>query len=280
MSFRDVIRDDEEFEQLTLEIEDLLNKINQSTNKIKKATTSILSTNKDTSEFRNQLNELIKITSKQVIELNLSKKIKVLESLKNLNFSFKINKLNKNIEIILNEYQSAVTNCLKKQKQFIQNVKKNNNYKEPKLIYQEEANEEDSLLLPLTNHTSSKNNNKQQLLNMEYNSQLENEIEFNTRIITEREEDIKEIESNIRDLNQIFKELHYLTIEQGHSLDLIEENIDVTVDRVVEGKENIVKAEKHSRWGRNLLCILLLIILAIVAVIAIILVVLKVVKII
>ncbi|KAF0980331.1 hypothetical protein FDP41_013545 [Naegleria fowleri] len=257
------------FENTCLEIEKLLSEINSASSSIQKSTENILGTLKDTHEFRESLSLIIKKSSHQVE--TLSHHLVTLEKFKKEKQHLqkvKIDKLNSQAEQILNNYKKQTTLCLKKQKETLAQFKKNQSILQQqhytrKSSSSEESDrtERDSLLMKPSLE----------------DERLMNEIEFNSKILHEREKDILEVESSIREINSIFKELHYLTIKQGEDLDLIGDRVEETAQHVSRGKENLVVAEKRSKIGRNLLCILLLVILAIAATVAVVLVILKVV---
>jgi t-SNARE complex subunit (syntaxin) len=104
---------------------------------------------------------------------------------------------------------------------------------------------------------------------------LRNEIEHNESIIREREEDFQNIESQIVDINTIFRELHYMVNEQGEHLDLIETQIEDAHLKVQVGNQNLTTANNLDKKGRNVMCLILIIVLGIAAAITILLVVLK-----
>ncbi|KAG2391886.1 hypothetical protein C9374_013371 [Naegleria lovaniensis] len=264
------------FDNTCLEIEKLLSEINNATSSIQKSTENILGTLKDTHEFRESLSLIIKKSSHQVetlshhiLTLDQFKKEKQLQHLQKV----KIDKLNSQTEQILNNYKKQTTLCLKKQKETLAQFKKN------QYILQQQQHHHYTNTRQSSSSEESDRTERDSLLmksSLE-DERLNNEIEFNSKILHEREKDILEVESSIREINSIFKELHYLTIKQGEDLDLIGDRVEETAQYVNKGKENLVVAEKRSKVGRNLLCILLLVILAIAATVAIVLVILKVV---
>jgi len=107
---------------------------------------------------------------------------------------------------------------------------------------------------------------KQQLL------QLENEREFNDALIHDREMGIKQIESAVVEVNEIFTDLANLVHEQGFMIDNIESNIESTAVQTSAGVKELQQASKHQRSARSKLCILAIIISIIAAVVTLILV--------
>jgi len=110
------------------------------------------------------------------------------------------------------------------------------------------------------------NNRKQQLM------QLENDREFNDAIIREREMGIKQIETAVVEVNEIFTDLANLVHEQGFMIDNIESNIETTAVQTQEAVVELQKASKHQRSARSKMCILAIIITVIAAALTLILV--------
>ncbi|KAL0446448.1 syntaxin-22 [Sesamum indicum] len=88
---------------------------------------------------------------------------------------------------------------------------------------------------------------------------LDNEIAFNEAIIEEREQGIKEIQQQIGEVNEIFKDLAVLVHEQGTMIDDIGSNIEGAHAATSQGKSQLVKAAKTQRSNSSLTCLLLVI---------------------
>jgi len=95
---------------------------------------------------------------------------------------------------------------------------------------------------------------------------IQNQSQFNNNLILDREKDIKEIEKNVVEVNEIFRDLSALVADQGVMIDSIESNIEEASVSTSRGAEEIVKASKYQKSSRNKLCCLLLLIVIIVAV--------------
>ncbi|PSS04551.1 Syntaxin-22 like [Actinidia chinensis var. chinensis] len=88
---------------------------------------------------------------------------------------------------------------------------------------------------------------------------LENEIVFNEAIIEEREQGIKEIQQQIGEVNDIFKDLAVLVHEQGVMIDDISSNIENSHAATTQATSQLAKASKIQRSNSSLTCLLLLI---------------------
>ncbi|GMJ16059.1 ARABIDOPSIS THALIANA SYNTAXIN OF PLANTS 22, SYNTAXIN OF PLANTS 22, SHOOT GRAVITROPISM 3 [Hibiscus trionum] len=88
---------------------------------------------------------------------------------------------------------------------------------------------------------------------------LDNEIAFNEAIIDEREQGIQEIQQQIGEVNEIFKDLAVLVHEQGTMIDDIGTHIENSQAATVQAKSQLVKAAKTQRSNSSLACLLLVI---------------------
>ncbi|XP_061184010.1 syntaxin-7-like [Saccostrea echinata] len=97
-------------------------------------------------------------------------------------------------------------------------------------------------------------------------------IEDDLALIRDREERIRQLESDILDVNEIFKDLATLVNEQGETIDSIEANVDKAYTNVESGTSQLSKAAEYQRKSRKKMCILLVILVIIAAVVTIIIV--------
>jgi len=94
--------------------------------------------------------------------------------------------------------------------------------------------------------------------------QLEQQVDI--QMIQEREQALRQLESDILDVNQIFKDLALMVHEQGEMIDSIEANVDSAVVHVDQGSSNVQRAAQYQSKVRRkrLFCLIFLIILIIV----------------
>ncbi|MFS8030383.1 putative target SNARE coiled-coil domain, syntaxin domain, syntaxin/epimorphin [Helianthus anomalus] len=76
---------------------------------------------------------------------------------------------------------------------------------------------------------------------------LDNEIAFNEAIIEERDQGIQEIQNQIGEVNEIFKDLAVLVHEQGTMIDDIGSNIENSHAATSQAKSHLAKASKTQR---------------------------------
>lgn len=88
---------------------------------------------------------------------------------------------------------------------------------------------------------------------------VENELVFNEAIIEEREQGIQEIQQQIGEVNEIFKDLAVLVHDQGAVIDDISSNIERSHAATKQGTTQLVKASKSQKSSSSLVCLLLVI---------------------
>ena len=81
-------------------------------------------------------------------------------------------------------------------------------------------------------------------------------------ILKHRDIEIEKISKKMNNLQELFKDLNIIVIEQGTILDRIDYNIDITFDNVKKGKKHIVKTNESNKGScfRNAILFLILIV--------------------
>lgn len=89
--------------------------------------------------------------------------------------------------------------------------------------------------------------------------------------VQERENTIRQLESDIVDVNMIFKDLATMVHEQGEMVDSIEVNVETAETDVVQGNTQLRQAREHQASARKkkFYCMLLLIVLIVVLIVVI-----------
>ena len=79
-------------------------------------------------------------------------------------------------------------------------------------------------------------------------------------LLQKRDNELSEIIREITNLQEMFKDLHVIVIEQGSILDRIDYNIDVSYNNVSKGKKKIISADEHHKSScyRNVILFLLI----------------------
>lgn len=90
------------------------------------------------------------------------------------------------------------------------------------------------------------------------------DLAFQETLIQERESEIREIETGIHELNEIFRDLGTLVIEQGAMLENIESNVTSVARDVRGANEELGQASEYQRKaGRRALCLMLVLIIVV-----------------
>ena len=98
---------------------------------------------------------------------------------------------------------------------------------------------------------------------------IDGELEYNNLLIEEREQDIKVIQHQIGEVNEIFQDLAVLVTEQGEMVDDIEANIVTTYGTTSNARKELETAAKHQKSTRTKLCIITVIVVVVVVVLLI-----------
>jgi DNA-binding FrmR family transcriptional regulator/tetrahydromethanopterin S-methyltransferase subunit B len=90
------------------------------------------------------------------------------------------------------------------------------------------------------------------------------EMDLNESLINEREAAVDDIMSSMSEVNEAFRDLAQIVEEQGHSIDIMENNVTDAVDSTEKGIDNLNQAasyqKKYGRWIIVLVIILVLVI--------------------
>lgn len=82
-------------------------------------------------------------------------------------------------------------------------------------------------------------------------TQMQVQEEAELRALQEQEQSIRQLESDIQDVNQIFKELGALVHEQGEIVDSIEANVERATDYVGTGAQQLREASSYKNKIRR-----------------------------
>ncbi|KAK3815640.1 MAG: t-SNARE [Linnemannia elongata] len=211
-----------------------------------------LGTNKDTEDVRNKLHDVTEQTRLQVKET--SQEIKDLARLDNTHSKkLEHNKLSKDFQKVLVEFQKVQRVSAEKQREFVDRARLStvrNDYRTT--LYINSDSDEDA----------SESGDRPLIDDSQRRMQLlvvDNELEYNESMIVQREEEIREIESGITELNEIFRDLGTMVHEQGSMLDSIENNVTSISMSTHAAAEELTTAAIHQRNARKKSCYLLLI---------------------
>lgn len=241
------------FEEISEHIGTNVIKINNAANELTKAM-RILGTDRDSVGLRDRIHERAQSTNKIIADT--TKSVKRLVRTKNISQSQKFQ-----LERLRNDFEESVKRFTELQKKAAEKVRTSKSVRPPSQV---------SAIIDFTDDDEEalieKERREEQLLRQQ------EVIEEDTALILEREERIQQLEGDILDVNEIFRELGVMVSEQGDQIDSIEANIETACARVEGGYEQLKKAETYQKRSRKKMCLLLLFLIIIVAVIVIIIV--------
>ncbi|RZC42418.1 syntaxin-7 [Asbolus verrucosus] len=197
-----------------------------------------IGTHQDSPELRKQLHsiqhytqQLVKDTNGYIKDLNaISPSLSQSEQRQR---KMQRERLQDEFAATLNMFQAAQRSTAQKEKEQV-NKAKAQAYGEPFLS----GYKKDEQLIELQDSNAS----KQQV-------QLQEESEL--RALQEQEQSIRQLESDINDVNQIFKELGALVHEQGEVIDSIEASVERTDDYVQQGAQQLREATTYKNKIRR-----------------------------
>ena len=108
-----------------------------------------------------------------------------------------------------------------------------------------------------------------QLLQQQELSQLaaQGEVDFQEALIIEREEEIRNIEQGVGDLNVLFRQVAQIVSEQGEQLGTIQDNVENVRDDTRQADIENRQAARYQKAARNKSCCLLLILAVILTIV-------------
>lgn len=95
----------------------------------------------------------------------------------------------------------------------------------------------------------------------------QDEVDFQEALITEREEEIRQIEEGVGDLNVLFQQVAQIVSEQGETLQTIEDNAVNVRDDVRAADYELRSAARYQKNARSKACCLLLILAVILTIV-------------
>ncbi|GJJ72809.1 hypothetical protein EMPS_05167 [Entomortierella parvispora] len=218
-------------------------KINSNVSSIQRLV-ALLGTHKDTEELRTKLHDITEETRLQVKDT--SQDVKDLARFDNTTGKkIEYQKLSKDFQRVLVEFQKVQRVSAETQRNFVDQARKSN--------VRNDYEDEDASASgeqPLVQDSQR----RMQLM------VVDNELEYNESMIVQREEEIREIEHGITELNEIFRDLGTMVNEQGSMLDSIENNVTSISMSTNAASEELTTAAIHQRNARKKSCYLLLIV--------------------
>lgn len=95
----------------------------------------------------------------------------------------------------------------------------------------------------------------------------QDEVDFQDALIIEREEEIRNIEQGVGDLNVLFQQVAQIVSEQGEVLDTIANNVENVRDDTRGADRELRSAARYQKNARSKACCLLLILTVILTIV-------------
>lgn len=257
---------EKDFQKLAQTMGTSIQKIQQNVSSMQKMVNQ-LGTPQDSQELRNQLHQiqhytqqLSKDTSANLKELTglflpaysseqvLEPLLKKRDSQDDRQWKMQKERLTEEFTAALNQFQETQRIAARKEKEQMQRVRANSGlgdlfgggrYNEQLIELQDNSGQQDSQVMD----------------------------EMNLQLLEEQEQAIQQLESDISDVNQIFKDLGAMVHDQSEVIDSIEASVEKTVVSVGEGASQLRQASTYQTKLRKKKCILAICLTVILAVI-------------
>ncbi|RVD81256.1 uncharacterized protein DFL_009127 [Arthrobotrys flagrans] len=242
--------DDPEFQRLT---QSLSSRLFNLTSNITKANhiLSLLGTKKDSQETRDRLQKLLSETRDGFKQIGEGvKKVQLWENVSPQQ-RFIQEKLSREFTAALPDFQAVQKLSLEKQRQYVIQARTaldTITHHDENISHPPSPGGEPGETMPLV---------LQQTAQLQLASQ--SDVDFQESMIQEREEEIRDIEEGITQLNEIFRDLGTMVNEQGHMAERIWTNIDNTRMDTRAASRELTTAARSQKAARNRACCLLLI---------------------
>ncbi|CEG73837.1 hypothetical protein RMATCC62417_09139 [Rhizopus microsporus] len=223
----------------------------------------LLGSPRDTSEIRSSLHDvteatrdLIKSTTQDLKSLSTYNQhtVNILDNKQIRQRKLEQQKLSKDFQKVATAFQKAQRISANKQRECI-NQSKDITVKQLDTLYSNEEQQQQ----------------QQQQQQIQSNA-LDNEIEYNELLISEREAEIQNIEDGIVELNEIFRNMDLIVNEQESGIQSIYGNILSVAQNTKQAADELIVADRYHRNARRSMCWFMLIITIVGILIALILV--------
>jgi len=234
-----------EEEQVTENIKQLLNNFN-----VIKSMTQLIGKKQDTKRFREKLNDKIIASGKLIREIQSGiKRLDTGATRKDTKQNVK--KLSKDFEERLN---TPFQQLIRQSKEMMEEI--------PLLTSAYDERDE-----------SSSYDERDRLLEKQHEEEqflaLQDETDFQDSLIHEREREIKGIQSQVIEVNEIFRDIARIVEDQGELVENIQTHISTVVTNVKTASEEVDEAKESQQSSRKKLCFIALGVVIIVAVVVV-----------
>ncbi|KAK3344171.1 t-SNARE [Lasiosphaeria hispida] len=233
--------DDPEFQRLSQDLMNKLFKLNGNNQRLS-GEVSHLGTRRDTPRARERVHELIEESRETFKEVGEGvKKVQTWEDVTPTQ-KYMQQKLSREFQASLSEFQNLQRQALEKQKASVTAAR---------AAIDAEGATSPQLLSP----QQQQQEQEQELTRLA----PQDEVDFQDALIVEREEEIRNIEQGVGDLNVLFQQVAQIVTEQGEVLDTIVGNVENVRDDTHGADRELRSAARYQKNARSKMCCLLLI---------------------
>ncbi|KAG2198497.1 hypothetical protein INT46_011300 [Mucor plumbeus] len=260
---------DSDYKSLTQRVSQQVFHINGNITSIERLV-GFLGTSRDTPDIRNKLHDvtegtrdLIKVTTSNIKSLA---QYQTSDPKKTRQRKLEQQKLSKDFQKVLAEFQKIQRESVSKQREYVDKKKATTAALQSQVDDDggDQVQQEQQQLLQV--------DDAQRRIQIEA---LDNEIEYNETLISEREGEIQGIEQGITELNEIFRDLGMLVNEQDSGIQSIYGNVLNISQNTKQAADELTTANRHQKRARKNMCCFMLIITIVGCVLALIIVVAK-----
>ncbi|KAK0705400.1 t-SNARE [Lasiosphaeris hirsuta] len=234
--------DDPEFQRLSQDLMNKLFKLNGNNQRLS-GEVGHLGTRRDTPRVRERVHELIEESRETFKEVGEGvKKIQTWEDVTPTQ-KYMQQKLSREFQASLSEFQGLQRQALEKQKASVTAARA--------------AIDAEGVISPqlLSPQQQQQQEQEQELARLA----PQDEVDFQDALIVEREEEIRNIEQGVGDLNVLFQQVAQIVTEQGEVLDTIANNVEIVRDDTHGADRELRSAARYQKNARSKMCCLLLI---------------------
>jgi len=218
-----------------------------------------LGTAKDTEDLRHSLRNMRKETTNLSRQTKDSIQLLGSSGYQNSDWRIQQEKLRKDFEIQLKRLQDINSRAIEMEKAFVAKAKaggRRDDYGSSEYVPKMPSQERQSLM-----HDHEE---RQHIVRMD------NMIQFNENLIAERDEDVKQIEKDVLEINEIFRDLSVMVQDQGTKINQIHDYIETTTDNTGAAEQEIGQAYASQKKARRRTCLLAAILFAAVVIVVLI----------
>ncbi|XP_017778025.1 PREDICTED: syntaxin-7 [Nicrophorus vespilloides] len=231
---------EQDFQKLSQTIGSSIQKISQNVSSMQRMVNQV-GTNQDSPELRKQLHNIQHYTQQLVKDTNgYLKDLQTVPSSvsqsEQRQRKMQKERLQDEFTSVLNLFQAAQRSAASKEKDLV-NKARAQAFGDPFLP----PYKKDNQLIELQDSSASRQQQQVQSL----------QEEADLRALEEQEQSIRQLESDINDVNQIFKELGAMVHEQGEIVDSIEASVEHTEHYVSEGVHQLHEASNYKNKIRR-----------------------------